>query len=200
MLWKVASGKKLGKPCCRCATILHRPSHENRKGEKRGLKRISTHQSFKPPSIPGTIESKPCSVDGVQAQFEISLVCAIRRLLRQGFTFLHRITASDRESEPDRYFNIRLKVVSHLQVTGVRTSLFAITRRRLYSQPFLNNRLRGRRQVYSISRYEFELHDMVNGSESGVNPPRNMARETARPAEYLMEYISGLSSRLRPLA
>ena len=55
-------------------------------------------------------------------------------------------------------------------MTGVRTSLFAITGRKLYSQPFLNNRLRERRQVCNISRYEFELHGMVDGSESGVDP------------------------------
>jgi hypothetical protein len=66
---------------------------------KRGLKRTPTHQSFNLTSIPGTIESEPCSADGVQAKFEILLVCAAkRRLLRQGFTFLHRIKTSRSKS------------------------------------------------------------------------------------------------------
>ena len=121
----------------------------------------------------------------------------IRRLLRQGFTFLHRITASDRESEPDRYFNIRLKVVRHLQVTGVRTSLL-----RLPDAGCTRNRssiiVYAREDKFTVF-LDMSLSFMTwwTARNLGLNPPRNMARETARPAEYLMEYISGLSSRLR---
>jgi hypothetical protein len=120
----------------------------------------------------------------------------IRRLLRQGFTFLHRITASDRESEPDRYFNIRLKVVRHLQVTGVRTSLL-----RLPDAGCTRNRssiiVYAREDKFTVF-LDMSLSFMTwwTARNLGLNPPRNMARETARPAEYLMEYISGLSSRL----
>jgi hypothetical protein len=49
---------------------------EEGKGEKRGLKRTSTHQSFNPPRFRGrwnVFHPEPCSADSVQAKFEILL-------------------------------------------------------------------------------------------------------------------------------
>jgi hypothetical protein len=77
---EVVCGTKLGKPCRQSATILAPNvsifTCEEGKGEKRGLKRTSTHISFNPPRFRGrwnVFHPEPCSADGVQAKFEILL-------------------------------------------------------------------------------------------------------------------------------